>query len=258
MNKIVTIVLPFILVTYLIFAAGLYLFQKRIIYLPTAAVESDLVQTRVISREGIDLNLGVMNPGMPDAFIYFGGNAEATYANADAFAEWFPYHTIYLVNYRGYGGSGGEPGQQALYEDALYMVDLIRDDHQTFSAVGRSIGSAVAAHVAAQRDLHRLVLVTPFAELVSLAQSAFVVFPMQWLLTEQFQTIESIEQVDEPTLMVIAGQDEIVPAENSEALRLALVNRLGVDATIDTIPTANHNTVGDSQQYRQLLTEFLR
>ena len=204
MNKFLKIVIPFTLITYLIFAAGLYGLQKRFIYMPTVEVSVAQVQTRIVQSEDVSLKMGVMQPDQPRALIYFGGNAEVVYHNAELFEAWFPDYTIYLPNYRGYGGSTGAPDERGLYADALNVYDAIVDDHTEVSVIGRSVGTAVATHLASQRDVSRLVLVTPFAEMVSIAQKAFVVFPMQWLLTEQHRSIDRVNEIDADTLLLVA------------------------------------------------------
>ncbi len=55
------------------------------------------------------LKVWVLRRPGPRALIYFGGNAEDVSLNLPAFAAAFPAHTLYLVNYRGYGGSSGRP-----------------------------------------------------------------------------------------------------------------------------------------------------
>jgi len=50
-----------------------------------------------------------VNIGKPKAVIYFGGNAERIEDMRDEFARWFPDSSTYLVPYRGYGASEGEP-----------------------------------------------------------------------------------------------------------------------------------------------------
>ena len=52
--------------------------------------------------------------------LYFGGNAEDVLYTAQRRTS---ARALVVVNYRGYGGSTGEPGQQALYDDGLAIYD---------------------------------------------------------------------------------------------------------------------------------------
>ena len=58
----------------------------------------------------------------PAVVLYFGGNAEDVLHTASA-ASNIDARAVVVVNYRGYGGSTGEPGQQALYDDGLAIYD---------------------------------------------------------------------------------------------------------------------------------------
>ncbi|HJY37728.1 MAG TPA: hypothetical protein VJ299_09695, partial [Steroidobacteraceae bacterium] len=52
----------------------------------------------------------------PAVVLYFGGNAEDVLYTASQ-APNLDARAVVVVNYRGYGHSTGEPGQQALYDD---------------------------------------------------------------------------------------------------------------------------------------------
>jgi hypothetical protein len=66
----------------------------------------------------------VAQPGA-SALLYFGGNAEDVAGNIAEFSATFPVHSLYLVNYRGYGGSSGQPSESAFFVDALAVHDLV-------------------------------------------------------------------------------------------------------------------------------------
>jgi len=61
----------------------------------------------------------------PGALIYFGGNAEDVSLNMRSFSAGFPESAIYLLHYRGYGGSTGKPSEGALFADALTLFDEV-------------------------------------------------------------------------------------------------------------------------------------
>src|SRR5882672_3946850 len=96
----------------------------------------------------------------PDAplVIYFGGNAEEVswlldeLPRRDGGASWL------LVDYRGYGSSGGTPSEQSLESDAAAWYDHFAATDPRIVAFGRSLGSGVAVHLAAQRRLEGIVL----------------------------------------------------------------------------------------------------
>ena len=73
------------------------------------------------------------------------------------------FAAIYLVNYRGYGGSSGSPSEAAFVVDAEAVFDWVRARHDRVAVIGRSLGSAVATALATRRPIERLVLVSATA-----------------------------------------------------------------------------------------------
>src|SRR5690606_28414209 len=102
--------------------------------------------------------------------------------------------------------------------DALALFDHVRESHATVSLVGRSLGSAVAVHVASQREVSRLVLITPFDSFVSVGRAHFPLFPIRWLLRERHDAASRAGLVRAPVLALIAAEDEIIPRASAEAL----------------------------------------
>ena len=104
----------------------MYAKQRELMYFPQAT-RVDAAQTDFgIARNGVMLNGWLLNAGQPRAVIYFGGNAERIESMRDEFARWFPGSSVYLVPYRGFGASEGEPSEAALFEDALAVYDQVR------------------------------------------------------------------------------------------------------------------------------------
>ena len=86
-------------------------------------------------------------------------------------------------------------------------------------AVGLSIGSGVAAELAAKRMLDGVILVTPFNSLKAVAQSMFPWLPIGPFFDHQIDAAAALAKVDAPVAIIAADRDEIVPAERTDALR---------------------------------------
>jgi pimeloyl-ACP methyl ester carboxylesterase len=196
-----------------------------------------------------------VNPGREKAVIYFGGNAEAVARNAPVFARVFRDATVYLMNYRGYGGSQGRPSEETLYRDALVLYDHVRGKHDHVSAIGRSIGSGIATYLAAERELARLVLITPFDSLESVASSHYPVYPMSLMLRDKYDSISRVPRIREQTLILIAGNDRIVMPFHAHELAAAFPPG---QLTKVVLPGAGHNSVSSSDDYYTLIRDFLQ
>ena len=159
----------------------------------------------------------VSRPGRA-ALLYFGGNAEDVGASIGRFADLLPEHSLYFVNYRGYGGSTGKPSERALVGDAIALYDDLRTRHEEIHVLGRSLGSGVAVQLAVERDVRRLVLVTPFDSLVNVARAHYPWMPVGLLMRDRFDSVSLAPALSSETLVVVAEADEIIPRDRSDAL----------------------------------------
>ncbi len=187
-TKTFLLLLSTALVAYLLLCAWLYATQRGQIYFPTPETDHAGAEALWIESQGERIKVwAVRRPGRK-AFLYFGGNADDAAAHIDGFAAALPEHSLYLVNYRGYGGSSGRPSEAALFADALAVYDMVRKRHSDTVVLGRSLGSGVGVYLAAERPVSKLVLVTPFDSLVNVASSHFRWLPVRWLMRERYDS----------------------------------------------------------------------
>ena len=248
-------VVSVILIVYLGLCAWLWLTQRSLIYYPTPAVSNPLADELLLESGGETLQVWRVSHGHEHGVIYFGGNAEEVSQNSAELLRYFDDLTVYLVNYRGYGGSSGTPAEAALFQDALSVYDFVARRHAEISVIGRSLGSGVATYLAAARQTSRLVLVTPFDSLDRVAQAAFPLFPVSLLIRDRFDSLARAESIRVPTLIAIAEHDEVIPRAHSDNLAAAIDPSL---LQVTVIYGAGHNTIGGQAQYMQSLSEFLR
>lgn len=243
-----------IAVGYIATAAYLYLNQRKFLYFPQAGVLQTGEQQVEIRNGDITLRGWVVNPGSSNAIIYFGGNGERPEASIVDFKDLFSTHTIYFINYRGYGESDGSPTETGLYDDAMAIYDHIAQEHNHIIVIGRSLGTGVATYLATERDIHRLVLVEPYDCLVNIAQATYPIFPMQLMMKDKYNSAERASQITAPTLIIKAENDQIIPGTSTDNL-IAQFNRDILETA--TIPEATHNNIQDYTQYYMLLRDFI-
>jgi pimeloyl-ACP methyl ester carboxylesterase len=234
--------------TVVVMAGWLYAFQRSLIYFPQP--RTGPADAFTLEVPGASLVVSTRAAAAARAVLYFGGNAEDVSHSAEALAAAFPDAALYLPHYRGYGGSSGEPSETALYADALALYDHVAPRHQTFVVVGRSLGSAVAVHVAGRRPVSRAVLVTPFESLAAVGARHYRLLPVRWLLRDRFEAAREAPAVTAPTLLVAAAEDTIIPPAHAAALLAAF--RPGV-ATLRVLDGVGHNTIHLSPAYVGLL-----
>jgi pimeloyl-ACP methyl ester carboxylesterase len=203
------------------------------------------------------LHLPPARPGDPAAplILGFGGNAW----NADAAAEYlrdlYPASDILTFHYRGYAPSQGTPGAAALLADSLRVHDFAaaRFQGRPIVAVGFSIGSGIAAHVAAKRPVRGLVMVTPFDSLTSVVADHYSWLPVRLLFRNPIDPARDLQGSHVPTAIIAAGGDTLVTAPRTEALR-RVVPTLVYDRTI---ADAGHNDIYGRSDFQAAMHEAL-
>lgn len=251
-NLVFLLLLPagaYVVICLLLFAG-----QRSHIYYPVRESNPAGAQSVRMQGAGADLKVWVVRRPGPRAILYFGGNAEDVAYNLAAFTAAFPGHSLYLVNYRGYGGSSGEPTESGLTSDAVALFDGLAGRHSAISVIGRSLGSGVAAHLASVRDVHRLVLVTPFDSLVNVARAHFRYFPVSLLMRERYDAGSRVPAIRAPALIIVAADDEIIPRARSDALAAAFGP---ARARVTVLDDVGHNDIDGLPQYLESIAEFL-
>lgn len=215
--KIIRLIVITFLSLYTVGGMSLYLLQRNLMYFPSEKINHSL-PVEHFSVENEKIKVLVINKGMAKAVIYFGGNAETVARNARSYTDLFPDYTIYLVNYRGYGGSTGSPTEAALYADAKAIYDSIQDRHQQISIIGRSLGTGVATYLASVRAVDRMILVTPYDSIEEVAYGRYPIYPILFLLTDKYDSAARVRDISAKTLIILAEHDVVIPLENSRRL----------------------------------------
>ena len=243
----------YILLIYIIAGAVLFFYQRKLIYFPTGKIRHSYELLK-LENEKETLEVIVLNPGENKALLYFGGNAEAVVHNAVDFLTAFPLHTVYLFNYRGYGGSSGQPTEEGIYSDALSLFDKVQEKQAIISVMGRSLGSGAATYLASKRPVEKMVLVSPYDSIKSVAQNKFPIYPIFLLLKDKYDSIGRVKEIQAKTIVLMAENDEVIPKKHS----LRLISEFPTEQiTVKTISDTGHNDISNKMEYYDHLKSFL-
>ncbi len=252
MKKIIKPIVLILLSIYLVLGAVLFIKQSSFLYFPTKPTNS-LHNKEVFKNGNESVYTTVLNPGHDKAIIYFGGNAEDVDYNANDFSKIFKSYTVYLVKYRGYGKSTGQPSEQNLYSDALYVYDKLKEKYSDISVIGRSLGSGVATYLAANRSISKLALITPFDSIESIAQEIFPIYPMSFILRDKYKSINRVSQIKAHTLILIAENDQVVKRSHSERL----VSKFpAAQVAVKIIENTGHNSIANNRTFYEALRGY--
>ena len=242
----------YILLIYVLAGAVLFFYQRKLIYFPTAYIPHDYEQQQ-LTHDNVTLKVIVLNQGQKEAIIYFGGNAEVVVYSVEKFLTAFPQQTVYLLNYRGYGGSSGQPSEKGFFTDALFLFDKVLEKQTTISVIGRSLGSGVATYLASKRPVNKMALISPFDSITSVAQNNFMIFPMFLMLLDKYDSISRVKDIKAETIVLIAENDEVIPKINSQRL----IDEFPVEQiTVKIIANSRHNDISEKVEYYQYLKDY--
>lgn len=252
-KKIIKYISIVLLLGYVAMGLFLYIYQRDFLYFPTPDISTPYTEI-LLQNEGESLKVIVLNKGHKNAILYFGGNAESMAQSSDYIARQFPKFTVYLMNYRGYGGSTGVSSEKGLYSDALKLYDTIRPKHKRISIGGRSLGSSIAVYVAAQREVSKLALITPFDSIVNVAQEMYPVYPVSFLLQDQYDSRSRIKKIKAKTFIVIAQNDRVITSERTQQLIDAFDP---AQLKVMIIKNRGHNDISSDAKYYKIMQDFI-
>src|SRR5437867_2651122 len=195
----------------------------------------------------------------PPALLWFYGNRENIAAIWPLVRAFQPPGTAVLVlDYPGYGGSGGRATESALYAapDAAYAALATRPDvdPRRIYGYGRSLGSAPATYTAAHRPVAGLILESPFTNAAAMAKHHYGLLP-RFLLHLSLDNIANVGRVHCPILLFHGDADRLVPT----AMGMAVAAAAAGPVEVVLIHGAGHNDTYDigGRAYRERLWEFV-
>ena len=237
--------------------------QERMIFFPqpvasTAHLPAHAAPLEVVAADGTRLRGWIVKGATAPApaVIYFGGNAEeVSWTLADK--HWPREWAIVGLNYRGYGTSEGAPGERELTTDAVSIYDAVTRnediDPRRIVVFGRSLGTAIATHLAAERFAAGAVLVSPYDSLTAIGKKHYPWLPVSLLLRHPFDAIPDAKRNTMPLLAIVGGSDSIIPPERSRALFDAWAG----PKTWQVVHGADHNDLGSGDAFWQSVARFL-
>lgn len=213
-----------------------WLFQDRLLYLPSAAgrdwaatpeaIGLEFEDVRFDTADGVELSAWWV-PAMParGSLLFFHGNAGNISHRLDSIGIFNDLGlSVLIVDYRGYGRSGGSPSEEGTYRDAeaawRFLVEDLGEAPGRIVVFGRSLGAAVAAHLArsAVPVPAALIVESAFTSAPDMAQQAYPFLPARWLTRFDYGTRDQVANVQCPVLVIHSEEDEIIPFSHGRSV----------------------------------------
>ncbi|WP_243293761.1 alpha/beta hydrolase [Geothrix mesophila] len=225
-----------------------FLTQRRMMYFPDREPELEAIQRAVGARlvPWRDTKGGVL--GWRRAARSGGPRILVLHGNAGDALGRLDYLPVFeaagfegvLLEYPGYGPREGERSETSLVADARVALHQLKAESSApVILLGESLGSGVAAQVAAAEPklVAGLLLATPFARMTEVAAHHYPYLPMKLIMRDRWDSLGAIRGYRGPVAMVIAGQDEVVGAEQGRRLAEGCPGPV----RIWEVPRATHN-----------------
>lgn len=145
---------------------------------------------------------------------------------------------VLLVEYRGYGSVAGAPTEEGLYLDAKAALDALEAEgvpRQQIVLSGTSLGTGVAADMAARGRGAALVLTSPYTSIPRLAGRIVPFLPTGLIVSDKFDTLGKTAKIHVPVLVIHGDADEVVPYDMGREVASRL------DAKFITVQGGHHN-----------------
>ena len=218
---------------YVLLVVVVYFMQGRMLYLagvpgreltmtPTD-VGMDYQDVSIKTSDGVMLHGWFIDGRSSQVLVFFHGNAGNISHRLDSIAQFVDLGlSVLIIDYRGYGQSGGRTTEKGIYRDAdaawRYLIEsrgMVASDIVIF---GRSLGASVAARLAAQHQPLALILESSFTSVPDIAQDIYPWLPARWLSRLNHATRDYVQDVRCPVLVIHSRDDEIIPFHHGETI----------------------------------------
>ncbi len=244
---------------------ALYFLQEKMMFLPTE-LEQDYVfnfsypfeELFFETEDNVTINaIHFKNENPKGVILYFHGNA-GDLSRWGIVTEYFveKQYDVLIMDYRTYGKSTGVLSEKALYSDAQYCYNYLKEhyDEKSITIYGRSLGTGIATYMASKNKPKQLILETPYYSIEDVAKSRFPILPIKYLLKYKLPSYQYIKEVSCPISMFHGTDDLVIPFQSAE--KLFQTSPKGI-STFIKIENGNHNDLINYDTYREQIDKLL-
>ncbi len=188
--------------------------------------------------------------------LYYHGNKENINHYA-AFTKPFTKlgYEVWMEDYPGFGKSTGAITEKKLYAQALQVQKMaaLQFGKDSIVIYGKSLGTGIAAYIAANTKAKMLILESPYYSIPALFNCYAFIYPNEQMSTFKIPTNEFLEEVKYPIIIFHGIDDGVVPYRCSAKLKAILKP---ADKYI-TVPDADHQSINQKEIYYSAIDSLL-
>ena len=216
---------------YIVFALLLFFMQARFVYVPSRELEADpdniglkFENVEFMTSDNVSLHGWYIPAERERAVLLFchgnAGNISHRLESIHLFNRLGL--SVFIFDYRGYGRSEGKPDEEGTYNDAIaardWLVDHKQYDPQKIVVFGRSLGGAVAARLAYEKNPKAMIIESAFTSVGDMGAQIYPYMPVKLLLRYHYRTIDYIGGARCPVLVIHSPDDELVSFSHGQKL----------------------------------------
>ncbi len=217
------------LMLYLLLGAAVFSFQRKLLYFPPSLY---LTPTAVGVPEMKEIRGGSGGWYAPPkesngkVVMVFHGNGSAVYSNHDIFRDLMNAgYGVWSVGYPGYPANSeflGNPSEKNLVDEAIkqyeHLVISYKTKPENIIFYGTSLGSGVAAQLAAKHKPALLIMDAPFNSVLDMGRKQMPWLPVSLLMKDKFESDKALANLDVPMIWIHGTADRIIPLSQGQKL----------------------------------------
>ena len=221
--KYLYLILSSVLVAYLVVIIFIYFYQRNLLYHPLEnnyqndKPQFNYEEVSIKVDDELTLKSWLVNKDLEKfkTLLIFHGNAGNLSNRIYKLNELNKLDlNILLISWRGFSGNKGSPSEKNLYQDARAAVKWLNEKKVKNNQIvlyGESLGTGVAVEIAKNSDFNSVILESPFTSIENSAKIYYPYLPVKLLLKDRFDSINKIEMINIPILIMHGEKDDVVP-----------------------------------------------
>jgi fermentation-respiration switch protein FrsA (DUF1100 family) len=220
-----------LLIAYAVIVIFVYFKQDSMLFFPQKEMwqtpkdyHLEYEELNLLTKDGININ-GWYIPAEQEkaAMLFCHGNAGNISHRLDSIKIFNSLGlSVLIFDYRGYGRSGGKPSEKGSYNDGEagwdYLVQAKKYSPESIVVFGRSLGGAIAAEIALRKDPGALIIESSFTSVPDMGKVLYPWLPVKLLSKFRYATIDKVNAIPSPKLIIHSPDDDIIPYKQGTAL----------------------------------------
>ena len=212
-----------IILVYLLIILFVYFYQRNLLYHPSEnnylndKISFNYKEIFIETDKNIKLKSWFIEKDLKKfkTILLFHGNAGNLFNRVYKLNELNELDlNILLISWRGFSGNKGKPTEKNLYHDAREAVKWLNNlgvNNKNIILYGESLGTGVATELGKSNIFGGIILESPFTSIAKAAKIYYPYLPINSVLKDRYDSIEKIQSITVPILIMHGKKDNIVP-----------------------------------------------